>query len=1399
MVSPGFYEIGPQIMFGLEEYMRAVVILLDATLTKKLFLESLAHFKIAKMKEFKKLFDNEVNKQAAAGGAMSATVAASQVMWYKMHKELVTSKKFDIAHGGDPTWWKTNPPAPVVGVSVPEPLPPVATYPWGPAANAALKAIIGWNDSNTLGGAFPNVYWEFKQRIDPYFFWTARTDNAWAVWKNSHGGAVPFFARGDMAISAAAPAVAGFIAKDCKRKQIYWGTRLDLISSHQEWMKIKILCWHDVLPLEVRDKLLMKDTNAKQCGPSCGTQPTGGVGNRHLDVSSQPQGPPPAGHAGAPSAYLGPLKYRGIPCYCCLNKILMSGGTHPRSSHCEHLEDICELCLHAGLAGPDYEKSVEAYFMVHDNHQGVAPGAGTGHVQTSQGMLSRAQFEEWRILMVSPVPPWASHADDSCPGGGKRYSGVAYRHACPGCNLLKSNNQYMRFGWKPPADDAEWRDMVETMGGYPTICYNYATNTTVDCNPGMPHANYYMDSEEIEAVLRGLAGLHDKRGSTYSTPTDAAAAAAAAGHPRNQGPTPQVPYVKGGSFSAAWRKECDMPPIPRTGGGYANWSGVSDWSTRTVPERLDWVYDRMIGNDQSMANTTLYYAAKAINDLHGWSATVGFADPTGTNPPYSRAQMRTMCCEIAMDILDKRIDDKIKVHYQGVLGMPGNWLALITPPLQDPADWRSHAYIELSGAAGGGGKAPALKKKGKISHIQKGGKALKDTILGLLNEDIIAANFYIIGMNLYQENRDATIQVFIDSLRLKSPVLLSFIRKEELVTKILITFGKPEETPLREFLEKLGHEIFSGDVAKRWVAGEEIRDAAPENGDWMPVSVRPTVPDRPADAISTLTKIIHDISAGRPPGGEHEELVERVNNIINLGPPAGTMHQQSHEAATSILRKKIKRFYEITNSLNSPIIFDIFNTEPPPAAVVDELNSRDWDIINRRVSDLNTKNPDEIAAGRPRHYIYKVIHDLADSRRHRESERRMRGDRRPLTPDLGERCQRYLNSCASGEGRPPLVNEIVRAKKFTARALAHEMQLYGITGQPLRDPTWFKYVGENIKKDGLVAEVGEETQILREVLDECIKEMEQVNLDEPDPNASWTLYHCPEQNPAAEEPAAEDQMVSMAAEEPAAEEGQGFGLFGNSADAGHSLGFRAEMYSPPRWRDWLPDDERAAMAAEGRGIGNDPAEHDDDLLPKDLTPIKLTRSDFSPSAGPGWTPPEDQRPAKKHLPARSPRAPLLTMPWSPSRAGREPSASALTTPEIWSPSQNTAADSQPVSQPTTASQAPLNSTVGLDASGSQPSLGPSLQSEPGTAPLSPDNVARSLSFNSPDRKGGGRRKKLTKKKSTKKILRRKKSKRKSLKKSKRKSLKKSKRKSKRKSLKKSKRILKKSNKRNSKK
>lgn len=404
----------------------------------------------------------------------------------------------------------------------------------------------------------------------------------------------------------------------------------------------------------------------KQCLESCGKKPNPGV------------------------------TFSRIWCYICGEKIFKNNGSVPGGSQCEHLVPVCAMAMLCGLSGADYEDTIDRYFQneVAEGRATIVSNDGAedivlNNVDGSGIQISREQLREWREYLIGnnqpeeagdlpgqdPVTARNAEITRAC-GGGWMYRGVLYRWAHGPCNIMKSNFPFLALEWDVAENDDEWETLKSA--GYPYL------------NP-----DAFVEESEVGKVVGNLAGeVNGGRdgGGSYSK-----------GWQKTFLNSTKLKNAKF-KFPAGAPSEHDRPPK------------LGDQS-----DGRNWIRYRM----EAMANKTLKWAKDVIlytQDaydegvrFHKWTGTTDLEEIQPESEEWSK--IRSALCVTSINILDFRVEDKMKDHYQyKTLRNPisdEQWKGII-----EQTPWRTEGWINYVGE-GGGKKNTSIKGGGGIDFLKK--------------------------------------------------------------------------------------------------------------------------------------------------------------------------------------------------------------------------------------------------------------------------------------------------------------------------------------------------------------------------------------------------------------------------------------------------------------------------------------------------------------------------------------------------------------------------------------------------------------------------------------------------------------------------------------------------------
>lgn len=117
-------------------------------------------------------------------------------------------------------------------------------------------------------------------------------------------------------------------------------------------------------------------------------------------------------------------------CYICGYPIRNDDGRHALGAQCEHIIACVQLILLCGLAGEEWEDSIESIL----NCLGIDSDI-------------KQEYKEWRKGIVGSVSQNGLPDDPAGEGGGEK--GISYLYAHPACNSLKDNDQFIRIKFNP--------------------------------------------------------------------------------------------------------------------------------------------------------------------------------------------------------------------------------------------------------------------------------------------------------------------------------------------------------------------------------------------------------------------------------------------------------------------------------------------------------------------------------------------------------------------------------------------------------------------------------------------------------------------------------------------------------------------------------------------------------------------------------------------------------------------------------------------------------------------------------------------------------------------------------------------------------------------------------------
>ena len=144
-------------------------------------------------------------------------------------------------------------------------------------------------------------------------------------------------------------------------------------------------------------------------------------------------------------------------CYICGEIIDSESGEDASGSQCEHVVPVTSLAALCGLSGPDYEKTIDAYFEKNKGSDGTVDGNGM--------KITREAYKLWRDILIGDGTGDVGEAFDH--GGGKKETGVMYRWAHPACNMIKKDHAFLGLDWNATRNEADWAEMTER--GFPLL------------------------------------------------------------------------------------------------------------------------------------------------------------------------------------------------------------------------------------------------------------------------------------------------------------------------------------------------------------------------------------------------------------------------------------------------------------------------------------------------------------------------------------------------------------------------------------------------------------------------------------------------------------------------------------------------------------------------------------------------------------------------------------------------------------------------------------------------------------------------------------------------------------------------------------------------------------------
>lgn len=274
-------------------------------------------------------------------------------------------------------------------------------------------------------------------------------------------------------------------------------------------------------------------------------------------------------------------------------------------------------------------------------------GIGTNDYYISEGWaIPKETYTLWRKNLLGDKTKGGNLAKDH--GGGDKMTGVMYRWSHPGCNMIKKDHAFLALDWTPAATDEEWDEL--TKRGFPVL-----------------DEKEYCDEQGIKYVLERMADI-----------------------------------VKGGggSHSKAWRAK------------------FTDFTQQSDVQRQGWVEDRL----SAMKNNTMKWAKQVIfsQDINGVfspqykgfkSGGTGIGSAAATEVVQEDwPSFRTALCNLSMNILDFRVEEKVIAHYEKLT--PSQQANISLKNDTDRAvflgEWRKSEWSDLVGISGG---APPMRRR----------------------------------------------------------------------------------------------------------------------------------------------------------------------------------------------------------------------------------------------------------------------------------------------------------------------------------------------------------------------------------------------------------------------------------------------------------------------------------------------------------------------------------------------------------------------------------------------------------------------------------------------------------------------------------------------------------------
>jgi len=363
-----------------------------------------------------------------------------------------------------------------------------------------------------------------------------------------------------------------------------------------------------------------------------------------------------------------PTNSEGICCYICGEIINIDNGSDPNGSQCEHLVPVCAMAMLCGLSGQDYENSIQNYFKKNGTETTLPDGSKDLIIDIEGINISLEQFNYWRTILIGDnddskkAASAVSEAECLPCGGGKKRRGVLYRWAHPGCNIMKSNFPFLALDWDIADDNSEWDTLKSA--GYPYI-----------------NSSKWWDETELKKVLDNLAGK--KNGGKDG----------------------------GGSHSSSWQKY--FLETPKKEKSKFKYPDLHLAGRKDIIDP-DWIQYRI----KNMKDNTLKWASDAILYPGDVSPDIQYFEWNKTPIlPASNEwkEIRSALCVCAMNVLDFRVEEKMKDHYLYKIKLSSmsdnEWEKVISA-----SNWRSQDWTNYVGV--GGGK-PMTRSKYKLKRQDK--------------------------------------------------------------------------------------------------------------------------------------------------------------------------------------------------------------------------------------------------------------------------------------------------------------------------------------------------------------------------------------------------------------------------------------------------------------------------------------------------------------------------------------------------------------------------------------------------------------------------------------------------------------------------------------------------------